>query len=153
MALLPSKDSMSQAPFTEIVAKMERSWRGHRPGIGCGRNSGLKSYMTAALGACQIQVLAHLTQSTIKLMTNEHDILAGNRSEGDFNDEAALDLPTKDGFDLAIFPPNTSSSEKLAAQNFVVLLRTRWKYTILLLMMITPWVSSCWDIDVDLAQF
>ena len=86
-------------------------------------------------------------------MTNEHDILAGNRSEGDFNDEAALDLPTKDGFDLAIFLLNTSSSEKLAAQNVVVLLRTRWKYKIILTMMITPWVSSCWNADVDLAQF
>ena len=86
-------------------------------------------------------------------MTNEADRLAGNRSKRDFNDEAPLDLPTKDGFDLAIFLLNTSSSEKLAAQNFVVLLRTRWKYTILLIMMITPWVSSCWDVDVDLAQF
>ena len=86
-------------------------------------------------------------------MTNEADRLAGNRSEGDFNAEAPLDLPTKDGFDLAIFLLNTSSSEKLAAQNFVVLLRTRWEYTILLIMMITPWVSSCWDVDVDLAQF
>ena len=60
-------------------------------------------------------------------MTNEHDILAGNRSEGDFNDEAALDLPTKDGFDLAIFLHNISSSEKLAAQNFVVPRPTYWK--------------------------
>ena len=51
-------------------------------------------------------------------MTNEADRLAGNRSEVDFNDEAPPDLPTKDGFDLAIFPLNTSSSEKLAAQNF-----------------------------------
>ena len=86
-------------------------------------------------------------------MTNEHDILAGNRSEGDFNDEAALDLPNNDGFDLAFFLPPTSSSEELAAQNFVVLPRTCWKYTILLIMMITPWVSSCWDVDADMAQF
>ena len=109
--------------------------------------------MTAALGACQIQVLAHLTQSTIKLMMNEHDTLAGNRSEEDFNDEAPFDHPTKDGFYFAIFLLNTSSTEKLAAHNFVVLHRTRWKDTILLLMMISPWVSSCWDVDVDLAQF
>ena len=91
--------------------------------------------MTAALGLCQIQVLAHPTQSTMKLTSSEHDILAGNRSDGDFNDEAALDLPTNDGFDLAIFPPHTSSSEKLAAQNFVVLRPT------------------CWNVDVDLAHF
>ena len=83
--------------------------------------------MTAALGPCQIQALAHLTQSTTKSMTNEHGILAGNRSDGDFNDEAALDLPTKDGFDLAFFLPLTSSSQKLAAQNFVVLRPTSWK--------------------------
>ena len=108
--------------------------------------------MTAALGACQIQVLAHLTQSTIKLMMNEHDTLAGNRSEENFNDEAALDLPTKDGFDLAIFLPNTSSSEKLAAQKFMVLLRTRWKYKIILTMMKTPWVSSGWSVDIDTAH-
>ncbi len=75
-----------------------------------------------------------------------------NRSEEDFNDEAPFDLPTKDGFDLAICLRNTSSSEKLAAQNFMVLLRTPWKYRIILAKMITPWVSSCWDVDVDLAQ-
>ena len=63
----------------------------------------------------------------MKLITIEHDILAGNRSEGDFNDEAALDLSTKDGFDLAIFLPDTSSSEKLAAHNFVVLRPTYWE--------------------------
>ena len=60
-------------------------------------------------------------------MTNEAETLAGNRSEEDFNDEAPLDLPTKDCFDLAFFLPNTSSFEKLAAQNFVVPRPTYWK--------------------------
>ena len=62
-----------------------------------------------------------------------------------------FDLPTKDGFDRAIFLPNTSSSKKLAAQNIVVLLLTRWKYKIILAMMITPWMFNCWSGN-DLAQ-
>ena len=63
----------------------------------------------------------------INLMMNEAGMVAGNRSDEDFNDEVPFDLPTTDGFDRAIFLPNTSSSEKLAAQNFVVLRPTYWK--------------------------
>ena len=81
--------------------------------------------MIAALRRCQYPALCHLTLSMINLMTNEADGLAGNRSEGNF-------------------------SVKLAAQNFVVPLRTPWKQ-IILAMMITPWMSNCWS-GIDLAQ-
>ena len=81
--------------------------------------------VTSSKNSGQIQAPCHLTLSMINLMTNEADGLAGDRSEGNF-------------------------SVKLAAQIFVVLLRTPWKQ-ILLAMMITPWVSNCWS-GIDLAQ-
>ena len=134
-ALLPFKDLMNQAPFTEIAGKMGKLWRGHRPGIGYGQSSGLRNYMIAALALCQIQVLAHPTQSTMKSTSTEHDILAGDRSEREFNDEVVLDLPTKNGFDLAFscltphLPINSLHKKIVVTQ------------------------LTCWDICVDLAQF
>ena len=72
--------------------------------------------VTSSKNSGQIQAPCRLTLSMINLMMNEAGMVAGNRSDEDFNDEVPFDLPTKDGFDRAIFLPNTSSSKKLAAQ-------------------------------------
>ena len=75
-ALLPSKDLMNQAPSTEIVGKMGKSWRGHRPGIGCGRSSGLRNYTIAAPRPCQFLTPVHPSQHSMPI---KKLIMAGDR--------------------------------------------------------------------------
>ncbi len=148
-ALLPFKDMLSQAHCIEVrcQAKKKPSTR-HRPGIGCGRSSGLRSCMIAALGLCQFQVLAH---PTLKPTSTEHEIVAGNG--GDFNEEMVVDPPTKVALQSVAFPHNASAAEDIPAKIFVVTRRTRWECTILFLTMIALWVSCCWEVGVDRAQF
>ena len=91
----------------------------------------LSSYMIVGLTSSQT-------------LTNQEPV-AGDRS-GDQH-------PTKVVFDPAAFPHNASAPEEIPVDIFAAPRQTRWECTILFSMMITLWVSCCWEVGVGRAQF